>query len=162
METVIRVFIIYLFILAALRVIGKREFGQMSPLELTSLLLIPELVSQSVVREDFSLVNGLIAVATLLTLVFFSSLLQHHSKKVAQIISGEPSVLVEHGRLIQEHLDRERVQTEEIFSAMHTSGLERLEQVKWAILETDGRISIVPTEAAPAGGGRNRDDRLAA
>ena len=144
METVLRVAIIYLFVLAGLRLLGKREFSQLSPLELVTLLLIPELTQQSLIREDFSLVNALVGVSTVMVLVFLTSLLKQQSKPVEKLIEGEPAVLVEHGRLIADHLNKERVSPGEIFEKMHESGLERLEQVKWAILETDGKISIIP------------------
>jgi uncharacterized membrane protein YcaP (DUF421 family) len=144
METVIRVLFVYVFLLVGLRIMGKREFSQLSPLELVTLLLIPELVSQGILREDFSLTNGLIAVATLFSLVFLSSLLQYHSTKISYLISGNACVLVEHGRFVPAHLNKERISPEEIYSEMRRSGLERLEQVKWAILETEGKISIIP------------------
>ena len=148
METVLRVTLFYLFILFGLRVLGKREFSQLSPLELVMLLLIPELASQSLVRDDFSLTNGIIAIATVFTLVFLSSVLQHHSKAVSRVISGSPTILVADGEFIQEHLNRERIDPGEIFSEMHKIGLSRLEQVRWAILEPDGRIAIVPGDRA--------------
>ncbi len=148
METVLRVTLFYLFILFGLRVLGKREFSQLSPLELVMLLLIPELASQSLVREDFSLTNGIIAITTVFTLVFVSSVLQHHSKTVARAISGSPTILVADGAFIQEHLNRERIDPGEVFSEMHKVGLSRLEQVRWAILETDGQIAIVPSDRA--------------
>lgn len=147
METVIRVTVFYLVILISLRILGKREFGQLSPLELITLLLIPELVSQALVREDFSMTNGLIGIITLFVLVYFTSLLSHMSEKVEQVISGKPAVLVQHGKFIDEHMNQERVSPEEVFDAMHHSGLYKLEQVQWAILETDGKISIVPEDA---------------
>lgn len=148
METVIRVTVFYLFILFGLRVMGKREFSQLSPLELIMLLLIPELASQSLVREDFSLTNGLVAIATVFTLVFLSSLLQHHSQRASKIISGSPTILVANGEFIQEHLNQQRISPEDIFAEMHKIGLAQLDQVKWAILETDGRIGIVPSNRA--------------
>jgi uncharacterized membrane protein YcaP (DUF421 family) len=123
---------------------GKREFSQLSPLELVSLLLIPELASQSLVREDFSLTNGIIAIGTLFALVFLSSLLQYHSKKFSKVVSGSPTVLVSHGEFVPEHLNEERISPSSIYTEMHKAGLSQLSQVKWAILETDGRISLVP------------------
>ena len=160
METVIRVALIYLFVLFSLRVMGKREFSQLSPLELVTLLLIPELAAQALVREDFSLVNALIALSTLFVLVFISTLLQYHSRKASKAISGSPSVLVSDGELIEKNLNEERVGAEEIFSEMHKAGFAELSQVRWAILETDGSIAIVPYDngdGAPA----NQPDRHA-
>lgn len=147
METMLRVTVFYLVILVSLRILGKREFGQLSPLELITLLLIPELVSQALLREDFSMTNGLIAIMTLFVLVYFTSLLSHMSEKVEQVVSGKPAILVQHGKFIDEHMNRERVSPEEVFDAMHHSGLYDLKQVQWAILETDGKISIIPEDA---------------
>ena len=146
METVVRITIVYIFIVFGLRVLGKRQFSELSPLELVTLLLIPELVAQALVREDFSMTNALIGVSTLFALSFLSATLTYKSKKAQDVIFGTPSVLVQHGHFVQENLDKERVPTGDVFAAMHEVGLERLEQVKWAVLEQDGRISIVPAD----------------
>jgi uncharacterized membrane protein YcaP (DUF421 family) len=147
METIWRIAVIYLFIIFGLRVLGKREFGQLSPLELVTLLIIPEIVSQGLVREDFSITNALIGTSTLLLLVYFTSLLQHSSESIEKVFSSSPTVLVQNGYYVDKHMNQERVSPDEIFDAMYQSGLDRLEQVKWAILTSDGKISIVPTES---------------
>lgn len=148
MDTVIRVVIFYIAILIGMRVLGKREFAQLSPLELVTLLLIPEIVSQSLVTEDFSIVNGLIGLATLFSLVFINSTLMHRFKKFESAVSGQPSLLVHHGQFLEETMNKVRVTPDEVFTTMRMSGLESLAQVKWAILETDGRISIIPENPA--------------
>jgi uncharacterized membrane protein YcaP (DUF421 family) len=152
METVLRVAFIYAFLMAALRVIGKREFGQLAPFDLVVLLLIPELFQQALVRDDFSITNAIIGVSTLLVLVFATSLVSYRSPRVARMIEGVPSVLVQHGRLIEHNLTRERVSPDEVLGAVHRNGLERLAQVKWAILGADGKISVIPwdQEGPPA------------
>lgn len=152
METVIRVAIVYVFILFGLRVMGKREFSQLSPAELVTLLLIPELVAQGLVREDFSLINGLVALSTLFSLVFLTSTLSFLSPSFSKALSGTPTVLVHDGELIVEHLNRERIPPSEIFGEMHKSGIESLSEIKWAILETDGKISIIPLDEQKRGG----------
>jgi len=147
MDTVLRVIILYLAIVIGLRFLGKREFGQLSPVELVSLLLIPELVSQAAIGEDYSITNGLIAVFTLLSLVFITSTVMHLFPRLESAVSGQPAVLVAHGRLLDDVLNRERISPDEIFAAMRRSGLDRLEQVRWAVLEGDGTISLVPAHA---------------
>lgn len=147
METVIRVAIIYVFIVVGLRVLGKREFSQLSPLELITLMLIPEIVSQALMREDFSITNALIGLTTLFILVFITSVLMHRFKSIEVAIADTPAILVQNGRFIEENLNKERVTPDEILTEIHKNGLEKLEQVKWAILETDGKISIVPLDA---------------
>jgi uncharacterized membrane protein YcaP (DUF421 family) len=150
METVIRIAVIYIFLMIGLRVLGKRELSEMSPFDFLVLLLIPEIVSQGMIGEDFSITNGLVGVATLFTLVFLTSLLNYHSKVFRKATEGTPVVLVRRGQLVQENMDAERVPSDEIFSEMHKAGLELLSQVKWAILESDGKISIVTTDPGEA------------
>lgn len=144
METVLRIAVIYLLVFAGLRVMGKREFGQLSPLELVTLLMIPEIVSQALTGEDYSVTNAAIGVATLLVLVFGTSLLMHRFRKAEQVIAGEPTILVRHGKLLDGPMNAARVTEDEIFEEMHKAGLLKLEQVDWGILEPDGRIAIVP------------------
>jgi uncharacterized membrane protein YcaP (DUF421 family) len=148
METVLRIAIIYVVILVALRVMGKREFGQLTPLELVSLLLIPDLITQAALGEDYSLTSALVAVLTLLGLVFITSIITFLSPKAENLLAGKPALLVAHGKLQARTLDRERVTPAEIFAEMHRAGLERLEQVRWAVLEDDGRIAVVPEPEA--------------
>lgn len=150
METVLRVVLIYVLILAGMRVLGKREFGQLSPAELITLLLIPDLVSQGVVRADYSFTNAVVALATLLVLVYLTSFVTHRFRCIEKVVTGEPALLVARGRLLTENMNRERIAPEELYGEMHRAGVERLAQVRWAILETTGQISIVP-ETGPGG-----------
>ena len=148
METVLRVAAIYLFVLLALRVMGKREFGQLSALELVTLLMIPEIVSQALTGQDYSLTNAFVGVATLLVLVFATSMAMHRFEKIEVAVSGEPSVLVHRGEMFERAMNLTRVTPDEIFSEMHKCGLQTLDEVEWAILETDGKIAIVPVQQA--------------
>lgn len=157
METVIRVLVVYLFILLGLRMIGKREFSQLSPFELVTLLLIPEIVSQALTREDYSMTNALVGVSTLFCLVFATSLIAQRSPKMEKLIEGVPSVLVHHGKFIEPSLNRERVTPSEVMEQARMSGIDRPDQIRWAILETDGRISIVPEEQSGSEGGNQQD-----
>ncbi len=146
METVWRVAAIYIFLMVAIRVMGKRDIGQLAPFDLVILLLIPEIVSHGLIGEDYSLTNGLVGVGTLLSLVFLTSVVVFLSKGASDVVEGQPTVLVQHGYLVTENLNRERVAPGEILAQMHLAGLERMSQVKWGILETDGKISFVPWE----------------
>ncbi|XXX72774.1 YetF domain-containing protein [Sorangium sp. So ce134] len=158
METVARVALVYVFLAVALRVLGKRELSSMSPFELVTLMLIPEIVSQALVREA-SLANALAGVSTLLVLVFLTSVLTHLSPRASKVIDGTPTVLVARGRILEDACNRERIQPDEIVSEMHKSGLAHLSQVRWAILEADGDLTIVPEQgqALPVARARPRD-----
>lgn len=144
METVLRVVIIYLFVLVALRVLGKREFGELSPVELVMLMLIPDIVAPSITGEDFSLTTGIVAVSTVMLLVLVTSLLVHMNRRLEFVVHAKPTVLVHEGTVYSETLNRERVSAEEVLAAARENGVESLSEVKWAILQTDGRIAIVP------------------
>jgi len=151
MEAVLRVVVIYLVIVIGLRLLGKREFGQLSPLELVTLLLIPEIVSNAIQGKHFSLTHAIVGVSTLFVLVFLTSLLGSRSARFQKLLDGEPRVLVHDGKLIPKSLMAERVTPDEVMSEMRKAGFDQLEQIRWAILETDGKISIVPR--GPAGNG---------
>lgn len=141
---VIRIAVIYVFLLVALRVMGKREFSQLSPFELVTLLLIPEILTEALNVGDTSLTGAIVGVATLLGLVFITSVLAYRNRTIGRWTEGVPVVMVRDGRLVPSVLDRERVSPEEIIAELHKVGLERLEQVKWGVLETDGRMSFIP------------------
>lgn len=144
MEAVLRVVVMYLVIVIGLRLLGKREFGQLSPLELVTLLLIPEIVSNAIQGNHYSITHAVVGVSTLFVLVFLTSLLGSRSEKFQRVLDGEPRVLVHDGKLIPRNLMAERVTPDEVMSEMRKAGFDQLEQIRWAILETDGKISIVP------------------
>jgi uncharacterized membrane protein YcaP (DUF421 family) len=143
MEIVIRVALIYIFLVVALRLMGKREFSQLSPTELVTLLIIPEILTEALSMGETSLTAALIGVTTLLSLVFLTSILAYRLPRLGRLTEGEPILLVQNGFLIPSAMHRERVSPEEILSEMRKAGLERMEQVKWGVLEPDGKISFV-------------------
>ncbi|MEO5510803.1 MAG: YetF domain-containing protein, partial [Longimicrobiales bacterium] len=144
MWLVIRVTILYTFLLLAMRGLGKREFAQLSAQEVILLLLVSETLQQAMVGDDFSMTAGIIASSTLMLCSFATSMLSYRFKKVETALGGTPAVLVADGQLLRRNLDIERVSSDEIFAAMRRVGIESIEQVKWALLETDGHISVIP------------------
>jgi len=149
METVIRVLFVYVVLWSCFRVLGKRELTQMSPFELVTLLLILQLFSRAVTRQDYSMTNGVIGATTLFALVFITSALSYRFSRFSRIVQARPTILVSRGVLVEEHLNRERIAPEDLFSAMHKVGLEHLGQVEWAILEGDGKIALIPRRDDP-------------
>jgi uncharacterized membrane protein YcaP (DUF421 family) len=133
--------------MVGLRLMGKREFGELAPFEFVTLLLIPEILTDALTRNDSSLTNGILGVSTLLSLVFVTSVVSYRFQAVGRLTEGEPMVLVKHGYLVPSVMHRERVSPAEVHAEMHKAGLERLDQVKWGVLETDGKLSFIPWEA---------------
>ena len=149
METVIRVIFVYIFVWACFRVLGKRELSQMAPFELVMLLFVPQFFSRALTRQDFSMTNAVAASTTLFSLVLLTSILSFRFGAVRRFMEARPTVLVKHGQILAESLGYERIAPNEIFSAMHKAGVERIEQVQWAILEADGKIAIIRSDAGP-------------
>jgi uncharacterized membrane protein YcaP (DUF421 family) len=144
-EAIWRVTFVYAFLMIAFRLTGKREVGEMSPFELVTLLLIPEIFSTALNRGDPSLSLATVSVTTLFLLVFFTGLLAFRWKKAESVLEGEPTVLVRDGRFMERNMRRQRVTPGEVMTEVHLSGLERLEDVRWAILEPEGKISVIPS-----------------
>jgi len=156
-EVVLRTAIVYLFLVAALRLSGKREVAQMTVLELVVILVISDAVQNSMVGDNTSVYGGLIAVVTLLTLDFLLRTLSRRSKKVRDVIEGEPRLIVRDGRLLQHAIEEEGLGIDDVRSAVREHGLSRIEDVRFAVLETNGTISVIPRDGAaasnePAGG----------
>ena len=148
METVFRVVFVYVFIWACFRTLGKRELSQLAPFEFVMLLLIPQFFSRALTRQDYSMTNSIVAATTLFSLVFLTSIASFRFGGFRHLIESTPTVLVSQGELLRTNLGHERIAPDDIFSAMHKAGIERIEQVAWAILESDGKIAIIR-----AGGG---------
>jgi uncharacterized membrane protein YcaP (DUF421 family) len=137
--TLVRVGIVYLILLLFLRVSGKKLLGQMTPLDLLTLLLLANVVQNAMIGPDESLLGGLLGAGLLLLLDRILS--QSPLKKG---LLGEPTLLVHQGKPLPENLRRERVDLEELMAALREHGVGRLEDVLAAVLEVDGTISVVP------------------
>ncbi|MCC6272935.1 MAG: DUF421 domain-containing protein [Deltaproteobacteria bacterium] len=145
MDSILRAAVIYFFILAFIRLTGKRTLSQLTTFDFVLLLIIGESTQQALLGEDFSLTNALLVILTLLGLESALSLLKQKSLKLDKILDGVPVVLVDHGRPLVERLKRTRLDESDILAAAReTQGLERMEQIKYAVLERDGKISVIP------------------
>jgi uncharacterized membrane protein YcaP (DUF421 family) len=149
-EVVLRTAIVYLFVVAAIRLSGKREVGQMSVLELVVILVISDAVQNSMVGENTTLWGGLVAVVTLLGVDFSIKWLTQRSSRLRNVIEGEPRLLVRNGQLLAKALREESVDAEDVRAAVRAHGLARIEDVRLAVLETDGSISVIPMDAPRA------------
>jgi uncharacterized membrane protein YcaP (DUF421 family) len=143
---VARMTVVYVFVLAGFRVLGKRELSQMSPVEIVTLFFVPQLFRNAIMRDDNTMLSGIIGALTLFALVFLCSLLTYWVRTVRRILLPSPSVLLRDGMPDDTVLDQERVTTDDIASAARKAGVEELEQVHRATLEGDGRISVVPRD----------------
>lgn len=147
MESVLRGAAIYLFLLLIMRISGKRSFAEITTFDFVLLLVIGETTQQALLGEDFSLTNAFIVIATLVGIDIGLSLWKQRSKGFARLLEGRPLVLVADGQVLTDRLDEVRVDVDDILAAgRELQGLERLDQIKYAVLERNGGISIIPKE----------------
>jgi len=149
-EIIVRTAIVYIFLVVVLRVSGKRQVGQLSILELIVILVISDAVQNSMVGDNTTVWGGLVAVLTLLALDLGLSRLAERSRRVRRVVEGEPRLLIRDGHLLQRAVREEGIEPDDVRAAVRGAGLERIEDVRIAVLETDGSISVVPM-SAPGG-----------
>jgi len=150
MESVAKAIVIYIFLLVILRLSGRRTVGQMTAFDFVLLLIIGSATNRALLGEDFSLINAGIVVCTLVLLDIIMSVLKREFSWFAKIVDGIPMILVDRGRPLKERLYKARVDEQDVLvAARKHHGLEQMEEIKFAILEADGHISIIPFEHKP-------------
>jgi uncharacterized membrane protein YcaP (DUF421 family) len=147
LQILARSLLVYVGVLVGLRLMGKRELGQMTVFDFVVILLIANAVQNAMVGADVSIQGGLLAAAVLLAVNRVVAALRVHSGVWGRLIEGTPTVLVQEGEFLEAALRKEGLERQQVEMAMREHGIDSLEQVRLAILETDGSISIVPEGA---------------
>jgi uncharacterized membrane protein YcaP (DUF421 family) len=143
LEIVLRTGVIYLLVLIGVRLSGKREVGQMTPFDLTLLLLLSNSVQNAMTGPDTSLSGGVIAACTLLVLNYLVADVSGLNRRFRRLIQGQPSLLVHDGKVIESHLAKEHVSMDELHRALREHGINSVDQVALSVLEVDGSISCL-------------------
>ena len=149
MDSVLRAATIYIALMIIMRVAGKRSLAQITTFDFVLLLIIGEATQQALLGQDFSVTNAVIVIVTLVGLDIGLSLIKRHSKTIDKVLDDVPLVIVEDGVPLKDRMAKARVDEEDVLSAArHLQGLERLDQIRYAVLERSGGISIVPKKNA--------------
>lgn len=147
MDSVIRATIVYIVLLVLFRLSGKRTLAQVTTFDFVLLLIISEATQQALVDGDNSMTNAFLLVSTLVGLNILFSEIKQRFKAAEHVLDGAPLLLVEHGNPLHDRMQKERVDVDDVLDAAREGhGLERLEQIKYAVLERNGKISIIPAE----------------
>src|SRR5690606_6181492 len=126
------------------RISGQRSLGQVTTFDFVLLLIIAETTQQALLGDDYSLTSAFLLIVVLLSIDIALSLLKRHSPGIDRLLEGLPLVIVEDGKPLRERMTRARVDDEDILSAARTlQGLERMEDIKYAVLARNGGISII-------------------
>lgn len=149
MDSVLRATAIYAFLLLIFRISGKRSLAQITAFDFVLLLIIGEATQQALLANDFSIINACIVISTLMFLELGLSLAKGWWPRLDPILDSTPLVVVENGRLLEDRITRERIDLNDVLAAARERhGLERLDQIKYAVLERSGGLSIVPQDDA--------------
>ena len=147
MDVVLRAAAIYLILLIIFKIAGRRTLGEITTFDFVLLLVIGEATQQALLGNDFSLINSFLAIVSLIAIDITLSLIKERAPSVAKLIDGVAMIVVEDGQLLHERVRKARLDEDDILTAAReTHGLERLDQIKFAVLENNGKISIIPKQ----------------
>ncbi len=145
MDSIIRPLVVYVFLMLLFRVGGKRTLTQMTAFDVILLIIVGEAAQQALLNGDGSMTNGFIVMMTLVGIDILLSWIKQRWSRVERLLDGTPVVIVEHGQPLHEQMNKSRVDEQDILTAAReTHGLERMDQIKYAVLERGGNISIIP------------------
>ncbi len=148
MDSILRGAVVYAVLLVLFRIVGKRTLAEITTFDFVLLLIISEATQQAMIDNDNSMTNAFLIITTLLGLDIGLSLLGRRFRIVDRLVDDVPLVLVEDGRVLKDRMTKSRVdETDILQSARQLQGLERMDQIKYAVLERSGGLSIIPKEA---------------
>ena len=149
MDAVLRATVVYLFLLLVFRIAGRRMLSETTTFDLVLLLIIAEATQQGLLGNDFSVTNAFLVIITLIGIEIALAALKRRSARIEKWIDGVPSIIIEDGRPLKDRMEKARIEERDILAAARTGyGLERMDQIKYAVLERNGNISIIPKQGS--------------
>ena len=157
MDIVLRATAMFFILFLLIRLLGKRELGQMTPFELVVLVVLGDLIQQGVTHNDFSLTGATLAISTFAFWALLLSWTTYLFPRAKDLLEGTPRVVVRNGEIVNENLRRDRLTRDEILAEMRLAGIGRMSDVAWAILEPQGKMSFIRKDDGDARQ-QDRDD----
>jgi uncharacterized membrane protein YcaP (DUF421 family) len=148
LEKILRPVLVYIFLVAALRLAGKRELAELNPMDLVVLLMLSNTVQNAIIGDDTSLVGGIVGGIALLTANAGLARFVYKNKRLQRIVEGSTEDLIENGVVLEKKLDGESLSIKDLEAAARQEGLGSLDEVERAVLEASGRISFIPRKPA--------------
>jgi uncharacterized membrane protein YcaP (DUF421 family) len=145
-DLVIRTVVVFGFVYLLTRTLGRRELSSLEPFDVILLVVIGDLVQQGVTQSDNSVTGAVVVLSTLGLLTVMLSFANFRLPALRPTLEGEPLILVEDGRVIERNMRRERLTMEDLTASAREQQVESLDDVRWAVLETSGQISVIPKQ----------------
>lgn len=143
MDIVLRATVAYVFIIFLLRIIGRRELSTLAPSDLVLLVVMGDLIQNGVTQSDQSVTGVFLAVSTFALLTVAVSVLTYKSRRAQTLVEGTPLILVQDGKPVDDNLRSERLNIDDVAEEARGQGIERLDDVKWCVLEANGTMSFI-------------------
>jgi uncharacterized membrane protein YcaP (DUF421 family) len=143
MDIAIRAVVLYVFVVFLMRIIGRRELSTLTPFDLVLLIVLGDAIQQGLTQDDYSVTGAIVAVSTLAVLQVATSYASYRFRPLGKILKGDPIILVENGKLLDKNLHRERLTVDDVAEQMRVQQIAAFDEVKWAILESNGTISFI-------------------
>jgi uncharacterized membrane protein YcaP (DUF421 family) len=147
MDLVLRAIFVFAFLMLLTRIIGKRELSSLQPFDLILLIVLGDAVQQGLTQDDYSLTGAVLVVGTIAVLQVFVSWVSYRFPRARPILEGEPVIIVQDGKPIERNLRRERLTPEDVAEEARKQSIAHLDEVRWAVLETDGQISFIKKQS---------------
>lgn len=147
MVVFLRTLVLYIVVVTVMRIMGKRQIGELQPFELVIAIMLSELAAVPMQDTGIPLIHGLIPILTLMFLEIFLSYITLKSRRVRKIVCGTASVLIQHGEVMEEELRRQRFNLDDLMEELRLSGYLNIFEIEYAILENSGVLSIIPKSA---------------
>jgi uncharacterized membrane protein YcaP (DUF421 family) len=146
MDLVFRAIFLFGGVMVLLRVVGRRELATMEPIDFILLVVLGDAIQQGLTQDDYSVTGALIVIFTIGVLQVSLAFASFRSSRIRTVMEGEPLVLIENGNVLDRNLRRARIAREELAEEARLSQVRSLTDVAWAVLETSGKISIIPKD----------------
>jgi uncharacterized membrane protein YcaP (DUF421 family) len=143
MEIVVRATIVFWFLWLVVRGTGKRSLSELTPLDLLLVVVVGDLVQQGVTQEDMSITGAVLAASVFVGWTLVADAVEKRSDRARRLLSGEPVIVLHEGRPLTERLERERITLDELKEAARLEGHSNLDDLEYAVLETDGKFSFI-------------------
>jgi uncharacterized membrane protein YcaP (DUF421 family) len=143
MDIVLRGIVVFVFLYVLMRIVGRRELSSLEPFDLILLVILGDAVQQGLTQDDYSLTGAMLAVGTIAVLQVVTSWANFRFPRLRSILDGEPLVIVQDGKPIVKNMNRERVTLEDLAEEARKQNIEKLDEIKWAVMETSGEISFI-------------------
>jgi uncharacterized membrane protein YcaP (DUF421 family) len=143
MDIVLRAVVIYVFLFLLMRGIGRRELSRLQPFDVLLLVVLGDLITQGALQSDMSVTGAMLAAGTFALMTVGTSFVAYRFRRMRPLLEGEPLVVVTDGKVIEQNLARERLTIDDIQEEARSNGIASLADVRWAVLETTGRISFI-------------------